>query len=162
MVLPQDETEKRNQLIDYLSIDDIADMLEHCTYDSQYILDLQEQEIIFVSEFLEDGEEIQEIFDAVDEDETGRYVLFPIRTDSRDGYRDMELFIDTIQEPLIRDLAWETISGAGAFQRFKNFIRKYPDLEREWYRWKDERGRLRAAEWLEEEGLILVKKVEDR
>ncbi|MBN1167832.1 MAG: hypothetical protein JXA44_11985, partial [Methanospirillaceae archaeon] len=67
-------------------------------------------------------------------------------------------FIDTIQEPLIRDFARETINGAGAFQRFKNFIREYPDLEREWYTWKDERTRLRAAEWLEEEELILVKK----
>lgn len=158
MVYPQNETEKRNRLIDNLSIDDIGEALENCTYETRYILDLQEQEIIFVSEYLEVGDENQAIFDAVDEDETGRYVLFPIRTDSRDGYRDMELFIDTIQEPLIRDFARETINGAGAFQRFKNFIREYPDLEREWYTWKDERTRLRAAEWLEEEELILVKK----
>jgi hypothetical protein len=154
----QNETEKRIQLIDYLSIDDIGEALENCTYDSRYILDLQKQEIIMVSEHLDDREEIQEIFDQVDEDETGRYILFPIRTDSRDGYSDIGQFINTIEEPSIHALAGETISGAKAFQRFRDFIREYPDLEREWYSWKDERSRLRAAEWLEEEGLILVKK----
>lgn len=69
----------------------------------------------------------------------------------------MEQFIDTIEEPRIRTLAGEAISGARAFQRFRNFIREYPDIEKEWYTWKDERTRLRAAQWLEEEGLVLVK-----
>lgn len=157
MAISQNETEMGVQYINSLSIDDIGEALDNCTYDTRYILDLQEQEIIMVSEHLDDRDEIQEIFDRIDEDETGRYILFPIRKDSRDGYADMEQFVDTIEEPRIRTLAGEAISGARAFQRFRNFIREYPDIEKEWYTWKDERTRLRAAQWLEEEGLVLVK-----
>jgi len=161
MGISQKETEKGVQFIDSLSIDDIGEALDNCTYDTRYILDLQEQAIIMVSEYLDDRDEIQEIFDQIDEDETGRYILFPIRADSRDGYADMEQFIDTIEEPRIRTLAGEAISGVRPFQRFKGFIREYPVLEREWYKWKDERTRLRAVQWLEEEELVLVKNPHD-
>lgn len=70
----------------------------------------------------------------------------------------MELFIDEIEDEQIRNLADQTIRGSGAFRRFRGFIRGYPDLEEYWYTWKDDRARLRAMEWLEEEGLILMKK----
>ena len=68
------------------------------------------------------------------------------------------MFIDEIEDEQIRNLADQTIRGSGAFRRFRDFIRAYPDLEKQWYTWKDDRARLRAMEWLEEEGLILMKK----
>jgi len=147
-----------NPRIISLSIDDIAEALDNCTFDIRYILDLQEQEMIVLSEYLISREEIQEVFDEIDDDETERYVLFPIRTDSQDGYTDIELFIDDIEDPEIQNLAYQTIRGSGAFQRFKDFIRIYPDLEKQWYTRKDDRSHLRAVEWLEEEGLIQTKR----
>ena len=155
MNMTTDEKSRNVQIIT-LSIDDIAEALEDCTYNTQYVLDLQDQEIIMLSEYLMASEEIQDFFEAIDEDETGRYVPFPVRIDSRDGYADMELFIDTIEDQQIHSQADKTIRGSGAFRRFKDFIRTYPDLEKRWYAWKDERTRLRAMEWLEEEGLILM------
>jgi len=111
-----------------------------------------------LSEYLMSDEEIRDVFDEIDEDKTGRYVLFPIRADSSDGYADIELFIEGIEDQQIRILASQTIKGAKAFRRFRDFIREYPDLEKQWYTWKDNRTRLRAREWLEEEGLILMEK----
>jgi hypothetical protein len=141
----------------HLSIDDVAEALDNCTYDTRYILDLEKQEIIELSENMMTDDEIQAVFQEIDNDETGRYIPFPIRTDSRDGYADMQLFIETIEDQLIRNEADQTITGSGAFKRFKDFIRSYPELEKRWFSWKDERTSLRAMEWLEEEGLILKK-----
>ncbi len=158
MIQPMPDNENRNPTIVNLSIDDIAEALEKCTFDTRYILDLQDQEIIMLSEYLMSDEEIREVFDEIDEDETGRYVLFPIRTDFWNGYADMELFIDGIEDQQLRNNAYQAINGSGAFRRFRDFIREYPDLERQWYTWKDNRTHLRAKEWLEEEGLILIEK----
>jgi hypothetical protein len=102
------------------------------------------------------SEEIQEVFDEIDDDETGRYILFPIRMGSRDGYADMELFIDIIQDQDIQNLAYQAIRGPKPFRRFKEVIQNYSDLEKQWYTWKDDRSRNRALEWLEEEGLVLT------
>lgn len=140
-----------------LSISDVAEALEDCTYDKRYVLDLQSQEIILLSEHLITDKEIHEFFEEMDCDETGRYIPFPIRIDSRNGYTDMEVFIETIEDPQIRGLADETIRGSGSFGRFRNFIGKYPDLQKRWYSWKDEQARLRAVEWMDEEGLVLRK-----
>ncbi|PWR72616.1 UPF0158 family protein [Methanospirillum lacunae] len=151
------DEKKRNGIPVHLSIDDVAEALDNCTYDTRYILDLEKQEIIELSENMISDDEIQDVFEEIDEDETGRYIPFPIRTDSRDGYADMQLFIETIEDQLIRNEAVQTITGSGAFRRFKDFIRFYPELEKRWFTWKDERASLRALEWLEEEGLILKK-----
>lgn len=152
-----DEIKRMTKFVN-LSIHEVAEALDTCTYEMRYILDLQDQEIICLSEHLMTNEEIQEIFDEIDEDETGRYVPFPVHTDSRDGYADMQQFIDAITDQHIRTKADQTIKGSGAFRRFRDFIRAYPDLEERWYIWRDEQSSLRAAEWLEEEGLVLMKK----
>jgi hypothetical protein len=69
----------------------------------------------------------------------------------------MEMFIEIIEDPHIQGMAEESIRGQGAFRRFKNFIGKYPDLQKHWYTWKEERTHLRAEEWLDENGLVLIK-----
>ncbi|MFH0968630.1 MAG: UPF0158 family protein, partial [Methanobacteriota archaeon] len=141
-----------------LSLSEVAEALEECTYDIRYVLDLQEQEIIRLSEYAMTDDEIHEFFEEVDGDETGRYISFPIRIDSRDGYADMEGFIENIEDPQIRGRAEDTIRGSGAFRRFREFIGEYPELETRWYTWKDERARVRATDWLDEEGLGIGKK----
>lgn len=150
--------ENRNGIPVYLSINDVTEALENCTYDTRYILDLVNQEIIELSEYLMTDDEIHDFFEEIDGDNTGRYVPFPVRTDARDGYADMQLFIETIEDQHTRNDADQTIIGSGAFRRFKDFIGPYPELEKRWYTWKDDRTSLRAQEWLEEEGLILMKK----
>ena len=41
---------------------------------------------------------------------------------SRDGYRDMELFIETVRDPGRADRLEIAISGRGAFRRFKDVL----------------------------------------
>lgn len=157
MVIMAIDTEEKNPTIIHLAIDEIAEALDNCTYDTRYILDLRDQEIIRLSEYDMATDDIEDFFEEIDDDETGRYVLFPIRINSMDAYEDMQRFTDDIEEPQTRELIDQSIRGAGAFRRFKDIISEYPDLEGRWYVWKDEQARLRAGKWLDEEGLILMK-----
>jgi len=50
---------------------------------------------------------------------------------SRDGYRDMELFIGTVRDPGRADRLEIAISGRGAFRRFKDVLARWPgELDR--------------------------------
>jgi Uncharacterised protein family (UPF0158) len=67
---------------------------------------------------------------------------------SRDGYRDMELFIDTVDDEDKADRLDIAIQGPGAFRRFKDVLGRWPgELER-WYVFTEERQRGRARSWL--------------
>ena len=67
---------------------------------------------------------------------------------SRDAYRDMEDFIETVRNEDWADLLSVAISGRGAFRRFKDVLARWPgELER-WYAFSDERQRGRARAWL--------------
>ena len=71
---------------------------------------------------------------------------------SRDGYRDMELFIGTVRDPGRADRLEIAISGRGAFRRFKDVLARWPgELER-WYAFSAERQRGRARAWLADAG----------
>jgi len=45
---------------------------------------------------------------------------------SRDGYRDMEMFIGTVRDPGRADRLEIAISGRGAFRRFKDVLERWP------------------------------------
>jgi hypothetical protein len=47
---------------------------------------------------------------------------------SRPGYRDMEWFISAIEDAEIQDRLNSSISGRGAFRRFKDTLSRWPDL----------------------------------
>lgn len=71
---------------------------------------------------------------------------------SHEGYRDMEDFIATLDEPDRADRLGMAISGRGPFRRFKDTISRWPDEQERWYRFSDERRRGRAREWLSSAG----------
>ncbi len=67
---------------------------------------------------------------------------------SRDGYRDMELFIGSVRDPGRANRLEIAISGRGAFRRFKDVLARWPaELER-WHAFCAERQRGRARAWL--------------
>jgi hypothetical protein len=70
------------------------------------------------------------------------------------GYADMEDFVARIREPRTRDLLERSISGRGAFRRFKDALLDYPDLRRAWFAIHDVRGERRAIDWLLEQELV--------
>ena len=71
---------------------------------------------------------------------------------SRAGYRDMELFIDTVEDDHLADRFARSIQGRGAFRRFKDALAGWPDLLDRWYGFTDDRHRGRPRAWLVAEG----------
>ncbi|MEU6974048.1 UPF0158 family protein [Kitasatospora aureofaciens] len=67
---------------------------------------------------------------------------------SRDGYRDMELFITTIGDADFADRLGIAISGRGAFRRFKDVLARREDELRRFHLFVEERQRGRARAWL--------------
>jgi Uncharacterised protein family (UPF0158) len=74
---------------------------------------------------------------------------------SRDGYRDMKLFIGTVRSPGRADRLEIAISGRGAFQRFKDVLGRWPGELDRWYAFSAERQRGRA--WLAGAGYYVRK-----
>ena len=67
---------------------------------------------------------------------------------SREGYRDMELFIASVEDPGRSERLAIAIKGSGAFRRFKDELARWPgELER-WHALSEERQRGRARSWL--------------
>ena len=76
---------------------------------------------------------------------------------SRDGYRDMELFIETVRDPGRADRLEIAISGRAAFRRFKDVLARWPGELDRWYTFSAERQRGRARAWLAEAGYYVRK-----
>ncbi len=76
---------------------------------------------------------------------------------SRDGYRDMELFIGTVRDPGRADRLEIAISGRGAFRRFKDVLARWPGELDRWYAFSAERQRGRARAWLADAGYYVRK-----
>lgn len=93
----------------------------------------------------------EEAGDDDDEDDDERWLRVHCEG-SRAGYRDMELFIDTVEEDHIADRLARSIQGRGAFRRFKDALAGWPDLLDRWYGFTDDRHRGRARAWLAAEG----------
>jgi len=65
-----------------------------------------------------------------------------------EGYRDMELFIASVEDPGRAERLAIAIRGRGAFRRFKDELARWPgELER-WHAFSEERQRGRARSWL--------------
>ena len=63
---------------------------------------------------------------------------------SREGYRDMELFIASLEDAVRTERLAVAIRGRGAFRRFKDELASWPgELER-WHAFSEERQRGRA------------------
>ncbi len=89
-----------------------------------------------------------------DEDESGDpdKWLWVHCESSREGYRDMELFIGTVGDPGRADRQEIAISGRGAFRRFKDVLARWPGELDRWYAFSAERQHGRARAWLADAG----------
>jgi hypothetical protein len=85
------------------------------------------------------------------EDDEDRW-LYVARVASPEGYRDMKLFIATVEDPGIADRLEIAITGKGAFRRFKDVLSRWPHELQRYYLLSNERQRGRARAWLAAEG----------
>jgi hypothetical protein len=100
----------------------------------------------------------REVLIEADQVEAGfgtRYIRVP-GGDSREGYRDMEAFIATVQDVRLANRLERAISGRGAFRYFKDVLADHPRERERWFAFKDERLRQRVLEWLAEEQIEVV------
>jgi hypothetical protein len=84
-----------------------------------------------------------------------RYIRVP-GADSREGYRDMEAFIATVQDVRLANRLERAISGRGAFRYFKDVLLDHPRERERWFEFKDQRLRERVREWLAEEEIEAI------
>jgi hypothetical protein len=98
-----------------------------------------------------------EVLQAVEIEESfgTRFIAIPW-IESHDRYRDMELFIDTVEDKHLRQLLSVAINGRGAFRRFKDVLLGHPDERERWFAFKRDRSWQRVVEWLEDEGIEVV------
>ena len=94
----------------------------------------------------------EEVGEADPEDDDDERWLEVFCEGSRSGYRDMELFVASLQDADVADRLERSIQGRGAFRRFKDALADSPDLLGRWYGFSDDRHRGRARAWLAGEG----------
>lgn len=76
-----------------------------------------------------------------------RYI--PVEKDDPHGdYRDMERFIQTLEDDELRQRLWRAIKGRGAFRMFKDVLYDYPEVRERWFDFRNARQRQRAESWL--------------
>ena len=95
-------------------------------------------------------DEVDDDLDAPDFDDPDRF-LSAHGGGSRDGYRDMVEFIDTVDDDWA-DRLGIAIQGRGPFRRFRDVLGRRPDELERWFEFSGERKRGRARAWLADAG----------
>ncbi len=81
---------------------------------------------------------------------------------SREQYRWMERFIETVETSEFRDQLVAAIDGKGAFRRFKDVLMSYPVDRERWFAFRSERLRSCMEAWLSAHGITAVERKEWR
>ena len=83
------------------------------------------------------------------------YIAIP-KADSRESYRVMEDFIETVADRRFQAQLAYAIQGRGAFRRFKDALFTHPDERERWFAFNTARVRERVLAWLEDEGITAI------
>ena len=79
-------------------------------------------------------------------DDIAQYRLIP-KQDSREGYRDMQEYIWSLDDESLVEQLSDAIHGSGAFRRFKGILGKYPESLENWFKFRDHREHQRMMDW---------------
>lgn len=119
------------------------------------IYDEDDNQLTTLEELLQGRDDIQDWqkellleADRVDREYGRRYISVE-PDDSYQDYNDMDHFIATLDDDQLQDRLWRAIRGGGAFRRFKDLVARHPDIEEQWYAYKDARARERLLRWLD-------------
>lgn len=67
---------------------------------------------------------------------------------SSDGFNLMEDFVSALHSPIAKDELQQILhSGRGVFRNFKDALKKYPEVEKLWHRFKNRKMRLYINGW---------------
>jgi len=135
--------------LDAIDVEEIATALADQTdYEHRWLIDPKTGEVAFwTSDLGIDGENPVEL------DELDLILIDPLP--SYVWYQDMVDFADGISDRGAGEHHRRSLEGKGAFRRFKNALYQgHPELISAWHALRDARARVRAVQWLAEEGLI--------
>ena len=141
-----DEQPRRKVRVD---LEELRFAMEDASYEQRYFLDTETGDVILASEMFGD-EETQRQLAEIDEAEPGRY-LQVLRADSREGYDDMQDFIDTVSDEHLQELLMSRFRAAAHSAVSRMCWRAIPPQQR-WFDFQAARLDARAREWLAEEG----------
>lgn len=91
--------------------------------------------------------ELIETARSVCSDESGRYEEIP-KNPSYEAYDLMIEFAETVKDRHLKGKLDGALRGKGAFRRFKNILSDYPEEQKRWFAFKDERMRQEVIDWL--------------
>lgn len=132
-----------------IDVEEIATALSDQTdYDHRWLIDPRTGQVVYwASDTGIDGENPVEI------DELDLILIDPLP--SYVWYQDMADFADGISDRAAGRRLSQSLQGKGAFRRFKNQVYElHPELISAWHALRDARARLRAVQWLVDQGLI--------
>jgi len=144
-----------------VDVEDVALIMENLDrFGSQYYLDTETGESILIPEelmdALEEGESCEDLpawelellpqAKAIFE-ESERYEEIPTRP-SHEAYDVMVEFASSVKDGRVRSRLESAFHGKGAFRRFKDTLREYPEIEKEWFKFKAEKDREMVKDWL--------------
>ena len=138
-----------------VDLEELCVAFEFSSVDNRYYLDLETGEIINISDEFVDHEEKEELERKVEEGFGKRYVSIPYAS-SDESYKDMEDFVETLEDQDLKEKLYIAIDGRGAFRRFKDVLLGYPEERERWFKFKDARVTERINEWLEAEGIEMI------
>jgi hypothetical protein len=75
---------------------------------------------------------------------------------SREQYRMMERFIETVPFPALQEQLRDAIVGKGAFRRFKDAVGRHPEERKRWFAFRDVLLHQYVLEWLQLQRLTLA------
>lgn len=135
--------------MDRMDVDEIAMALADQTdYEHRWLIDPRTGEVVFwTSDTGIDGE------NPVDLDELDLVLIGPLP--SYIWYQDMVDFAEGISDRSAGRRLGRALEGRGAFRRFRSELyQRHPELISVWQSFRDARARVRAVDWLVEEGLV--------
>ncbi|KXA94752.1 hypothetical protein AKJ65_03550 [candidate division MSBL1 archaeon SCGC-AAA259E19] len=135
-----------------VDLDDLCWAYEDAYLGNSYYLDIETGEVLFFSDNLTGTEGGPEGIEEIEDEVGDRYIALP-RTSPREGYRDMEEFIETVEDEDLKEKLSIAIDGKGAFRRFKDVLNQYPDERERWFEFKGNRTEKRVRRWLEAEDI---------
>jgi hypothetical protein len=130
----------------FIQMDEILDAMDTHVDGTSFYLDTTTGQVELWQDPIYTGEESE--FDPDD----ARYALVPV-PDSHGDYRDMERFVDQLDEPDVQASLRQALGGKGAFGRFRGVLAGFPDVRARWEQDKRHRLLQAALAWLAKLGI---------
>jgi ribosomal protein S18 acetylase RimI-like enzyme len=120
--------------LDKILTDEILFYMEN--QDGKFLLDTKKAKVININNYNFD-----------DEPDESRYISLP-KWDTNDGFRLMEKFAVELKNPVVRhELSAALNVKKGVFRSFKNALEQYPEAEKLWHNFKNQKMKNEITAW---------------